>query len=143
VSLCDRAFPYLSASTRLSIQSDQLSEYSVSDAESADALSSCMRALLDASHMHARPDAGVAVSASAYAVTDACSCIGGNTLSFARFFSEVNAVERSPVRFAMLKNNCAVSNSNSQPSKHSSASAVLSVPSLTVLDCVLLRSCQM
>ena len=38
-------------------------------------------------------------------VTDASACIGGNTISFARSFSHVHAVEISPTRARLLQHN--------------------------------------
>lgn len=38
-------------------------------------------------------------------VTDATACVGGNTLSFAKNFKKVNAIEIDPTRVAYLKNN--------------------------------------
>jgi len=41
-------------------------------------------------------------------ITDATSAIGGNTISFARHFKEVNSIEMNPLHFEMLNNNVAV-----------------------------------
>jgi len=38
-------------------------------------------------------------------VTDAMACIGGDTLSFAKEFKKINAVELDPIRFEYLKHN--------------------------------------
>jgi hypothetical protein len=38
-------------------------------------------------------------------VTDATACVGGNTLSFAKNFKKVNAIELDPLRASYLKNN--------------------------------------
>jgi 16S rRNA G966 N2-methylase RsmD len=38
-------------------------------------------------------------------ITDATSGVGGNTISFAKYFSKVNAIEKDTVRFDYLKNN--------------------------------------
>mmetsp|Transcript_18115 Transcript_18115/g.39353 ORF Transcript_18115/g.39353 Transcript_18115/m.39353 type:complete len:248 (+) Transcript_18115:823-1566(+) len=41
-------------------------------------------------------------------ITDCTACVGGNTLSFARAFRHVNAVELDPMRCAMLRNNLSI-----------------------------------
>jgi len=38
-------------------------------------------------------------------ITDAMACIGGDTLSFSKVFSKVNAIEIDPIRFEYLKHN--------------------------------------
>lgn len=38
-------------------------------------------------------------------ITDMTSCVGGNVISFSRFFKEVNAIEIDPLRFSFLKHN--------------------------------------
>jgi 16S rRNA G966 N2-methylase RsmD len=38
-------------------------------------------------------------------ITDMTSCVGGNVISFSRFFKKVNAIEIDPLRFDMLKHN--------------------------------------
>lgn len=42
------------------------------------------------------------------AITDATACVGGNTISFAKHFASVNAVEIDPVKAGMLAANCAL-----------------------------------
>lgn len=41
-------------------------------------------------------------------ITDATSCVGGNTLSFAKLFKSVNSVEIDSKRYDQLVNNCKV-----------------------------------
>jgi hypothetical protein len=41
-------------------------------------------------------------------ITDGTACVGGNTLSFARYFDKVNAVEIDDTRFQMLLRNVAL-----------------------------------
>ena len=38
-------------------------------------------------------------------ICDATACVGGNTMSFAKYFSKVTAVELDPGRCDMLRNN--------------------------------------
>ena len=38
-------------------------------------------------------------------VTDATACVGGNTMSFCKYFEKVNSIEFDSTRFDMLKNN--------------------------------------
>mmetsp|Transcript_27917 Transcript_27917/g.33068 ORF Transcript_27917/g.33068 Transcript_27917/m.33068 type:complete len:261 (+) Transcript_27917:31-813(+) len=38
-------------------------------------------------------------------VTDMTSCVGGNVISFSRYFKTVNAIEIDPLRFSFLKHN--------------------------------------
>jgi tRNA/tmRNA/rRNA uracil-C5-methylase (TrmA/RlmC/RlmD family) len=41
-------------------------------------------------------------------ITDATSAIGGNSISFAKHFKNVNSIEMNPLHFEMLKNNIGV-----------------------------------
>jgi len=41
-------------------------------------------------------------------ITDGTACVGGNTISFARSFRKVNAVEVNAKRFNMLRKNCSI-----------------------------------
>ncbi len=51
-------------------------------------------------HFHAIP----------HTVTDAMACVGGNSISFAKYFSRVNVVEIDPFRSAMLEHNLQLAN---------------------------------
>jgi 16S rRNA G966 N2-methylase RsmD len=48
------------------------------------------------------------ISASSCTITDGTACVGGNTVSFARYFAQVNAVEMDTNRCDMLFNNIQV-----------------------------------
>ncbi len=45
-------------------------------------------------------------------ITDAMACIGGDTLTFAKNFKKVNAIELDKLRFQYLKHNMAIFNVN-------------------------------
>jgi len=45
-------------------------------------------------------------------ITDAMACIGGDTLSFAKTFTKVNAIEMDKIRFEYLKHNMNLFNIN-------------------------------
>ena len=75
----DWLFSGLDGSVRHSVQLDDVAEYSVTDSVTADTLSALLLAFVGAEAT----------------VTDACACVGGNTLSFARHFAHVQ-VDTSP-----------------------------------------------
>lgn len=74
---------------REQLQLDSVSLYSVTEDSIADRMSSVLATWLG-------PDAHI---------TDATACVGGNTISFARRFAHVNAVELTHTRCDMLKHN--------------------------------------
>ena len=43
-------------------------------------------------------------------ITDACSCVGADTISFAKNFKKVNAIEMDEIRYNYLKHNLTVAN---------------------------------
>ena len=89
----DWLFPWVEeGGRRRAMQLDAVAEYSVTDARTADSLSTLL--------LHFLPPSAT--------VTDACACVGGNTLSFARHFAHVQACELDHVRFTMLNTNLAL-----------------------------------
>jgi len=71
---------------------DSVSKYSVTDSRTADQQTTVLKTFT-------LPDS---------IITDGTACVGGNTISFARSFRKVNAVEVNAERFAMLRENCSV-----------------------------------
>lgn len=122
VNVRDVSFSYVPASLRCGLRVDSVAEYSVSDADSAEALATAMGQIIrmqqadQTTQLHNRGDD----QRFPFIVTDACACIGGNTLSFARHFHAVHATEVDPQRCDMLKHNCQISGANS-PNKATAA----------------------
>jgi len=73
---------------------DEEALYSVTESETADRMTDALLALDGVNHNST--------------ITDLTACVGGNTISFAKRFKHVNAVELNPGRFEMLKHNVAV-----------------------------------
>jgi 16S rRNA C967 or C1407 C5-methylase (RsmB/RsmF family) len=118
VSHRDAVFAHVPPADRARMQLDEVSQYSVSDAVCADATSEWIRRVLTAA---AEEEDGAATAATPTAkgrapfrITDACSCVGGNTLSFSRTFEQVHASETHPGRLAMLKDNCKLAGADSR-----------------------------
>jgi RNA recognition motif-containing protein len=88
----DFLFPQLTKEQRQLIQMDGVAEYSVSDAENADSVSKIMLKFIDPNSI----------------ITDANSCVGGNSMSFARYFSKVHSIELDTTRYKYLVNNITV-----------------------------------
>jgi len=76
------------------IQMDRVSLFSVTPARQADEMTKILLSLPGIS--------------SESTITDGTACVGGNTVSFARFFAHVNAVEMDAKRCDMLINNVEV-----------------------------------
>lgn len=112
----DAVFAHVPPADRARMQLDEVSQYSVSDAVCADATSEWIRRVLTAA---AEGEDGAATPATTvdrapFRITDACSCVGGNTLSFSRTFEQVHASETHPGRLAMLKDNCKLAGADSR-----------------------------
>jgi 16S rRNA C967 or C1407 C5-methylase (RsmB/RsmF family) len=88
----DFLFPWLSPQQRAEMQLDDVAEYSVSDAENADSVSKIMQLFLPYNSI----------------ITDAFSCVGGNAMSFARYFQQVNCIELDKSRYEYLNHNIKV-----------------------------------
>jgi 16S rRNA G966 N2-methylase RsmD len=95
----DAIFAQVPVERRSELCMDDVAQYSASEAACADATSRWMLQLLEA----ATSDAPAR-----FRVTDACACVGGNTLSFARHMAQVQAVECDAGFLEMLRRNCAV-----------------------------------
>jgi predicted RNA methylase len=85
----DYLFSSVPADLRWALQVDEVSLYSITEARLAESMTATMLRFLPASSV----------------VTDATAAVGGNTLSFARAFAHVNAVELSAQRASMLQHN--------------------------------------
>ena len=96
----DWMFSGLDAEVRHDVQLDEVAEYSVTDSKTADSLSELLLAFIPADST----------------VTDACACVGGNTLSFARYFAHVQSCEYDRTRFDMLNHNLSLLSSSPAPS---------------------------
>ena len=71
------------------IQLDDVALYSVTDSHHAEEITQLL--------LNYIPRTGT--------ITDGTACVGGNSMSFCRYFKHVNAVERDAGRSAMLRNN--------------------------------------
>ena len=111
----DWLFSGLEPALRREVQLDDVAEYSVTDSVTADSLSALLLAFIPAEST----------------VTDACACVGGNTLSFARHFAHVQSCEYDRLRFDMLNHNLALLSASStlssslQPPRVPSVSTIL------------------
>ena len=105
----DWLFSGLEPSVRHDIQLDSVAEYSVTDSVTADTLTALLLAFIPADST----------------VTDACACVGGNTLSFARHFAHVQSCEFDRTRFDMLNHNLALLSSASTATPSVSVSTIL------------------
>ena len=88
----DWLFPAVDEGVRGGMQLDAVAEYSVTDEETAESFTALL--------LHLLPSTST--------VTDACACVGGNTLSFARHFSHVQACELDHTRYTMLNHNLSI-----------------------------------
>ena len=95
----DWLFSGLDIAVRHDVQLDDVAEYSVTDGVTADSLSALLLAFIPAEST----------------VTDACACVGGNTISFARHFAHVQACEYDRTRYEMLNHNIALLSSSPAP----------------------------
>lgn len=78
---------------RSSIQMDQISCFSVTPMWAANKISEHIVSLIGKENTKT------------ITITDATACVGGNTVSFARYFGVVNAIELDKKRYEMLINN--------------------------------------
>jgi len=83
---------------------DDVSLYSVTDVVTADAISALLQSL-----------DGVGAGGT---ITDCNGCIGGNTMSFAKHFAQVHAIEKDEDRFSMLQHNVGVLGLNDKVTCH-------------------------
>ena len=81
---------------RKNIQMDEVGAYSVTEMKSAQEITNLIIEYLCVSPLTVKRK---------LKIIDGCAGIGGNTLSFAKYFSKVTAVELSTSRCEMLKNN--------------------------------------
>ena len=74
---------------------DEIASFSVTEANFADRISQTIVRLLGP-------------SAKEMVITDATACVGGNSMSFGRYFKHVNSIELDQSRAKMLENNLSV-----------------------------------
>eukprot|EP01041_Mallomonas_annulata_P006949 gene6949-14109_t len=92
-------FSDLIPSIREQIQMDEVGTYSVTDMKSADLTSKLIIEKLDITLEEALR---------CVIILDGCACIGGNTISFGKYFADVTAIELSTARYEMLKHNLSI-----------------------------------
>lgn len=91
-----RFFPYQKGVDFSSLKIHSVGAYSISRPEHADDISTLIAAFL-----HDVLD----MSAEHLSIVDGTACVGGDTLSFIKYFSHVTSIERDGNTFAMLQNN--------------------------------------
>eukprot|EP00743_Colponemidia_sp_Colp-15_P008723 GILK01009500.1.p1 GENE.GILK01009500.1~~GILK01009500.1.p1 ORF type:complete len:471 (-),score=53.94 GILK01009500.1:41-1429(-) len=96
----DMLFPFLTYEQRLLLKLDSTALFSTTEQLFADKSTSLLVQIVVASVNQVKP--------SELTLTDATACAGGNTLSFARQFRHVNAVELDTTRAADLQHNVEV-----------------------------------
>lgn len=96
-----RYFPFKNKVDYSRLKISKIGRYSISKASQADQISMHIANHIDRLHL-GHP--------SSMSIVDATAGIGGNTLSFMRYFHQVVAIEKDPIHFHMLKNNMAVYN---------------------------------
>lgn len=84
-------FRGLSGQLRQNILLDEVASYSVTETHMADRMSQIVSRAFDNLHD--------------ITILDGMACVGGNTISFAKFFPQVLSNEFSPSRYEMLKHN--------------------------------------
>jgi hypothetical protein len=95
-------FKFIDPDIRRSMQLDSEASYSVTNQRDADVMSENILAYFNENFVDSSSPA------CAVSITDGTACVGGNTLSFARYFSKVNAVEIDETRCRMLARNIAL-----------------------------------
>ncbi len=76
------------------LQMDEIASFSVTEATFADQISEI---IAEQNGVH-----------SSMSIVDATACVGGNTMSFGKYFERLTSVELDPKRFKMLKHNVEV-----------------------------------
>ncbi|KAJ4455856.1 hypothetical protein PAPYR_9062 [Paratrimastix pyriformis] len=112
----DWVFPEVPYATRCKLALDPVALFSTTDQITADRMSILLRDLV----LAGLPSGTVELPPH-IAITDACACTGGNTLSFLKVFPVVRAVESAPERVALLVRNIGVYTGVEQPTQASSA----------------------
>ncbi|GBG29147.1 Trimethylguanosine synthase [Hondaea fermentalgiana] len=87
----NRLWGYLSPDYMSAIQMDEVATFSVTGMKIAETISQALRSL-----------DGITEDS---IITDATACVGGNAISFLRYFRVVNAIELDEARCGMLKHN--------------------------------------
>ena len=98
----DFLFRFISLEKRRTLKLDDEALYSVTDQYTADRISKDILRVLPNIHK----------------ITDATACIGGNTFSFSKYFSHVNAIEIDPIRYNYLTHNMHILETNNVHTYH-------------------------
>lgn len=90
-------FPNIKENLKQRLLIDTVGMYSISTPKKADIIS---RIISDCLHKY--------VPTKKIVVTDAMAGVGGNVISFSRYFGHVNAVELDPLRYQYMVSNCSL-----------------------------------
>jgi 16S rRNA G966 N2-methylase RsmD len=93
----DFLFKFIEPTIRAKIKMDSEALFSVTDQYTADKISNEIRKRIGLINDHPIKS-----------IVDATACVGGNTISFAKHFESVHAVEMDSVRYSYLKFNMAL-----------------------------------
>ena len=98
----DTLFQNLPYSKRKKLKLDSVALFSVTDMNTAEEINELLSVLcrVGGGQKRSQKDAQFSIG-----ITDACACVGGNTLAFAKLFHHVNAIEIDSVRASYLKHN--------------------------------------
>lgn len=122
----DFLFSGLPENVRKNIQMDDVALYSVSDMENADSVSMVFKHFLTAPLPSSSSSSFPSISLDSLVITDGCACIGGNTLSFSKFFSnQIFAVEYDKTRYDMINHNIQLLHRTNIIAKHGSYPDIL------------------
>lgn len=114
----DYLFKFVPAHVRSQLLLDDEASYSVTDQYTADKMTRDLARFVTRDAV----------------ICDATACIGGNTHSFARYFSKVHAVEKDATRFSYLKHNMHVLQASNITCIHDDS--LLVIPTLPNLDII-------
>jgi RNA recognition motif-containing protein len=95
----DKLFDTIDSESRDKLLLDEVAEYSVTPISLANLMSKMIINVLDKSN------SDIKEMQYPLKIVDGTACVVGNTISFAKYFAQVAAVEIDQDRFAMLKNN--------------------------------------
>jgi hypothetical protein len=102
----ERMFDLIDAEKRKLLQFDDVSEYSVTPISAAHLMSKMLLTLQESASWGVGADAEQFASQSS--IVDGTTCVGGNTISFAKFYNHVYSFELNAERYKMLENNVKV-----------------------------------
>jgi hypothetical protein len=93
---------------RKDLQLDQEAMYSVTNQRDADSMSKILLAHIEKVYQKFPSSDKDKDKGKRWIITDGTACVGGNVISFAKYFDGVNAVEIDQIRFDMLARNVGV-----------------------------------